>query len=511
MKKVVEVKEYIKILNENNLIDKLYDVDDILNKKVEHFSYNSKDIKKNTLFICKGASFKKEYLEDSISKGAFLYISEKKYDVEYPCIIVKNIRNALAIVSKFYFNNPDEKLSIVGITGTKGKTTTLYYIKSIINDYLIQNEKNKMGYISTIDTYDGKREFESVLSTPEAYELYNDFSNMVDSNIQNVVMEASSQALKYNRIGNLMFEISVFLNIGEDHISDIEHPDFEDYFNSKLKIFEKSKSTCINLDDDYSDVMISNAKKYIKDEDIFTYSIKDESADIYGYDISKHGINTIFKVRTKKFDRKFELSMPGIFNVSNALAAIGIALRYNIPEENILRGLKNAKVPGRMEVYKSKDERILGIVDYAHNKLSFEKIFETVKKEYPERKIATVFGCPGSKAYSRRKDLGTVAGLNSDYIVITADDPAYENVNDISLQVLSYVKENNNNYKLVEDREDAIKEAIEYILKSNESYILLLLGKGNETRQKVNGKLEEYISDSVCLKKYIKEYEKGNM
>lgn len=500
-----KLKEYIEILKENNLIEELVNIDSILEKEVDHFSYNSKDIVKDTMFICKGAAFKEEYLKSSIENGAFVYVSEKKYNIDFPCIIVNNIRDTLAILSKKYFNNPDENLKIVGITGTKGKSTTLYYIKSIFNKYNEDVGKKEMGYLSTIETYDGKNRYESLLSTPESYDLYRNFRNMVDSNIENVVMEASSQALKYNRLGNLMFDISLFLNIGEDHISDIEHPNFEDYLNSKMFIFNKSKNTCINLDDEYSNEIIDKALKC--NNKIYTFSMKDENADIYAYDIKKEGISTLFKVRCDRFDTEFELGMPGLFNVSNALAAIAVSNYYNIPEKYIIAGIKEARVPGRMEIYKSKDEKILSIVDYAHNKLSFEKIYETTKKEYPERKIITVFGCPGSKAQSRRKDLGTISGINSDKIYLTADDPAYEKVIDICNEVVEYIKVNNNNYEVVEDREEAIKNAVSYVLSQNGNYIILILGKGNEDRQKVKGKTEEYISDSVCISKCIKEYE----
>ena len=356
-----KLKEYIDILKENNLIKDLINIEKILEKEVNHFSYNSNDIRKDTMFLCKGANFKEEYLLDSINSGSFVYIADRKYNVDYPCIIVNNIRDALAICSRMYFNNPDENLKIIGITGTKGKSTTLYYIKSIMNRYLEENNKEKIAFLSTIETYDGVSRYESLLSTPESYDLYKNFRNAVDSGIENLVMEVSSQALKYNRLGKLNFDITLFLNIGEDHISDVEHPNFEDYFESKLKIFDKSKITCINLDDEYSYKMLDKANE--KNNKIISFSTKDDTADVYAYNIKKEGISTIFKVKTEEFDTEFELSMPGLFNVYNALSAIAVALYYNIPEKYIIAGLKEARVPGRMELYKSKDEKIIGIVD----------------------------------------------------------------------------------------------------------------------------------------------------
>lgn len=473
-----KVKDYMKHLKEHHLLQNVYEIDNLLDETVEHFSYNSQDVQDHTMFLCKGAHFKEEYLRQSIQKGVFIYISEKKYEVDLPCIIVNNIRDSLALLSRMYFGKPDENLTIVGITGTKGKTTMLYYLKSILNEYERDRKQREVGYLSTIETYDGKRRYESLLSTPESYDLYQNLRNAVDSKIQTVVMEASSQALKYNRLGELTFAMSVFLNIGEDHISDVEHPNFEDYFHSKLQIFQKSRATCINLDDSYSQKMLEKARGAIgKENQIMTFSMEDEKADVYGYHLHKEGLSTLFHVRTNQFDCEFELTMPGIFNVSNALAAIGVATYYQIPEKYMIRGLKMARVPGRMEVYKSQDEKILGIVDYAHNQLSFQKVYETVKKEYPERKIITVFGCPGSKAYTRRKDLGNLSGKYSDQVILTADDPGYEQIKDICNEIAQYIQPYHKNYYIVEDRAEAIKQAVEFILNQQDRYILLILRK----------------------------------
>lgn len=200
-----------------------------------------------------------------------------------------------------------------------------------------------------------------------------------------------------------------------------------------------------------------------------------------------------------------------MFNVENALAAIAIATSLNIEQKYIYLGLKKAKSAGRMEMYYSKDKKILSIVDYAHNKISFEKIFETTKKEYPDRKIIALFGCTGNKAQIRRKDLGEESGKNADYIYITADDPAFESVIQISKEVAKYVEKYTKNYEIVEDRAEAIKKAVNRVLSSNEKYIILLLGKGNEIKQKVGRDYVPYFGDSQVIKKYIDEYEKSRL
>lgn len=474
------LKEYIEVLKkENQIINKeLYE--EFL---VDNLSYNSEEVINNTLFICKGSSFKEEYLISAIKKGAKVYISEKKYNVDIPCILVKDIKISLSKVAAKYFDYPGKKLNIIGIGGTKGKSTTAYYIKYILDEYAKNNNKKDIAIISSIDTYDGILNFESHITTPESLDLQNHFNNALLSDISDVVMEVSSQALKCNRVNDVCFNYGVFLNISEDHISPIEHNDFEDYFNSKLKIFANTNKAIINLNSDFSDKILSRAKKDSKE--VITFSTKDQNADVYGYDIKKEGFDTKFKVKTKVFEKEFILTMPGLFNVENALAAISVATQMNIPYEDMYTGLKKAKSSGRMEVYYSNDKKIITIVDYAHNKLSFEKLYESTKSEYPNRKIITVFGCPGKKSLLRRKDLGQLAGKNSDKVYLTAEDPGMETVYDISKDIAQYVEEYHKNYEIIEDRGEAIKAAIKTAVNNKGETIILITGKGNETRQKI--------------------------
>lgn len=474
----------------------------LLNRIIEKVSYNSKDISENTLFVCKGAAFKEEYLDMAIQGGACVYLSEIDYQKDIPCILVNNIQNALSIVSGVYFNHPDEKINLIGLTGTKGKSTTAYYIKYILDEYLAANNKGEIGIISSIDTYDGVVRRESHITTPESFDFQNHLYNGVESGLEYMVSEISSQGLKYGRAYGLHIDTGVFLNISEDHISPIEHKDFEDYFSSKLKIFELCKVACVNLEADYIDRILEAAKASKK---IITFGF-DKKADVYGYNIRKDGFDTLFSVKTKEFDQDFKLTMPGLFNVENALGAIAVAINYGIPVSYIYSGLEKAKSSGRMEIYKSEDLEKLVIVDYAHNKLSFEKLYETARNEYPDRTIITVFGCPGKKAYTRRRDLGLLAGLNSKFIFLTAEDPGLEPVRDICEDIAQYVKENNGNYEIIEDRETAIKKAI---LKPTGKTVVLLTGKGNETTQKIGKEYIPYPTDVECTLKYLAEYNDG--
>ena len=494
------LEEYVQILEDDNLLTSKNYSQDIANKAVKKIAYNSNEVVQDTLFICKGASFKEEYLDIAIAKGAFFYISEKNYHKSIPCIIVNNIQKALSLVANMQYNYPWKNMELIGITGTKGKSTTAYYVKYIVDEYLHDNGKTEAGIISSIDTYDGKIKQESHLTTPESLELQMHFNNAAKAKLQYMITEVSSQALKYGRLYGVNFDVGVFLNISEDHISPIEHMDFDDYFTSKLTIFNQCKIACVNLESDYVSRVLEAAQN---SEKLVTFGIN-SNADIYGYNIRKNGFDTLFNVRTDKFDREFRLTMPGLFNVENALAAIAVTYALNIPEEYIYSGLKKARSSGRMEIYASKNEDRIIIVDYAHNKLSFNKLYESAKKEYPDRKILTIFGCPGGKAFIRRKDLGLLSGLYSEKVFLTSEDPGDENVKDICEEIAQYVKINNNNYEIIEDREEAIKKSI---LLSEPNTLILITGKGNEKRQKIGKEYIAYRSDVEFVKEYLHEYD----
>lgn len=487
------------LLVEENVSNKLKEIE------INNVTYDSRKVIENTLFLCKGSKFKIEYLEKALNSGAIAYVSEEQYKLkDKPYIIVNNIRRAIALMSAEYNNNPQNKINMIGITGTKGKSTTSYYIKYILDDYMKDLNKNEIAIISSIDTYDGKERAEAVLTTPEPEELFMHIKNAVDSNIENLVMEVCSQALKIERVYGILYKYGIFLNISEDHISNIEHKDYEEYFSSKLKLFEQTETAIINLNTDELDRVLEAAKKAKK---IITFG-NTEDADIYGYNIRKEGMNTVFNVRTKSFDEEILLTMPGLFNVENALAAIAVATEMGIPYANIYNGLKKAKASGRMEVYSDKNQDVVVIVDYAHNKLSFQKLYESTIKEYPQREIITVFGCPGNHAQNRRKDLGELSGKYSNMNYLTMEDPRNEDPEKICKEISTYIEKENGKYKIVVDRGEAIKKAI---LEARPNSVILITGKGNETVQYVKGEYVECLTDVQYAKKYLKELDKNKM
>jgi len=473
------LSEYVSILSGKRLINEINLPQSEVNKLVEHISYNSSDIENATLFVCKGAHFSEDYLRDALVKGAFVYISERAFEIEGfdpPYIIVNDIRKAMAFIADLYYNRVWENFKLIGVTGTKGKSTTSYYLKYIFDDYLKSLNKPESAILSSIDNYDGVINEESHITTPEAFILQKHFNNAAEHGITYFTMEVSSQGLKYDRTLGVTFDVGCFLNINEDHISAIEHCDFEDYLSSKLLIFKQCRAACVNLGSEHIDRILEYARKYAPKVITFGFT---EAADIYGYDIIVNQNAISFRVRTVNFDRKFEISMPGLFNVENALAAIAACSALNIPAEHIYSGLKKARARGRMEVFRGQGIDV--IVDYAHNKMSFEALFASTQKEFPGKKITIVFGCPGYKALGRRRELGEIAGRYSNKAIITEEDAGEEPVIKICEEIAEHVKKGSCEYTIIADRGEAIKAAIDT---ADENTVILITGKGRETRQK---------------------------
>lgn len=571
-KRLHSLEEYLELFRKHGLLSQTNVGAEDNDKTIRYISFNSQDVKFNTIFVCKGEHFKEDYLWDASSRGACAYVSERKYtppedrkEMNIPYIIVNDIRKAMAYLADFFYNQVSRELTLIGITGTKGKSTTAYFMKYIIDDFEKHMKKQKSAIISGIDNYDGIISEESHLTTPEAIELHKHFNNAARSEIEYLTMEVSSQALKYDRVLGVNYDVGCFLNIGEDHISDLEHPDFDDYFASKLKLFEQCKVACVNMDSEHSNEILAAAKahapkvitfgtaidaKSVENSDAegelskglntksnanlnasaaggndagtkdFANGFRQENAgngvtdlsvnggivkaagepDIYGYDIKAGNRDITFKVRSDSFDREFKITMHGLFNVANALAAIAMSYALNIPLDSIAEGLKKAHAAGRMEIFTSPETGLNVIVDYAHNKLSFESLFTSMIKEFPEKKISIVFGCPGRKALGRRRELGEIAGKYSSMVYITEEDAGEEPVLKICQEIQKHVEAQGCNCEIITDRCEAIRRAI---ADADENTLVLITGKGRETRQKRGLKYIDTPSDVEYVKEFL--------
>ena len=498
MRNKLALKNYIEAAKNAGILVETNVTDELLEKEIDCLTYDTRKLFGTSIFIVKGAHFKEEYLENAIDNGAIAYVAEKKYDVDAPYILVNDIRYSLVVLGMLHYDHVTDKLTTVGITGTKGKSTTNYFVKEIIDEWQESLGKKPCGLMSSINIFDGTQTIESLLTTPEVLEIYEHFQNAYDSGLSYMSMEASSQSLKYGRVRDMKFDVCCFTNIGEDHISPIEHKDFDDYFTSKLKIFDASKIGCVNMNADHADEILSYAKE--RCENVITVGF-DETCTIYCDAYTKKADGIYFNVTSPKYNGEFAIGMPGLFNVENALCAMAICMALDIPEEFVKSGLYAARAEGRMQVYESRDKRVVVIVDYAHNKMSMEALCSSTKKEYVGKKVITIFGCSGSKALQRRIDKPKYSSMYSDFVYVTEDDTGEEAFSDITAEIVKHIT---CPYEIIEDRKTCIRHAI---IDETDSRVILITGKGTETTLKRGTEYCPYESDAVLAQRFIEEYD----
>jgi UDP-N-acetylmuramoyl-L-alanyl-D-glutamate--2,6-diaminopimelate ligase len=456
---------------------------------------DSRKVTEGSVFVCiSGAvSDGHAFARDVAEKGAAALVVEKDVDVpqNVTVIRVEDTRYALALMSAAYFGYPAEKLKVIGITGTKGKTTTTYMVKSIL-----EGVGHKVGLIGTIEALIGEKSIPANNTTPESYTIHKYFAEMVEAGCDSVVMEVSSQGLMLHRTAGIMFEIGIFTNLGEDHIGPNEHKDFEDYKRCKGILFTQCRLGIANVDDPwYEDVFKSATCK------VETFGFT-EKADLRAVDIEHITRPGYLGVRyhvSGLMDFDVEIDIPGDFSVYNSLTAIAVCRHFDVPVENIQKALKVAKVRGRIEMVKVSDEFTM-MIDYAHNAMSLESLLHTLRDYRPER-IVTIFGCGGNRSKTRRYEMGEVSGRMSDFTVITSDNPRFEEPQDIIDDIITGIKKTDGEYIAICDRKEAIRYSIEH---GRPGDVIILAGKGHETYQEIKG-VKYDMDDRILVKEVLEE------
>ncbi len=453
-----------------------------LDIEIEGIENNSKEIKKGYMFVAiKGFQADgHNYVESAIENGAIAVMVEEGCDLKslkipenVTILMVKNTREALAICACNFYKNPSSKFKLIGVTGTKGKTTTTFMIKKIL-----QNAGKKVGLVGTIGSFINDKQIRgNDRTTPESLALQRIFQEMVDEGVEIVIMEVSSQSLKLHRVDGCNFDIAVFTNLAEDHISSNEHPDMEDYFNSKLKLFEMCRVGIVNSDDLHS----AKIPRLFPDSDITTYGI-DNYANVLAKDITITNAYVDFRVKITDRNERVKTGIPGRFSVYNSLAAICVAQKMGIDSETIKQALEEVRVPGRSELVDNKMGLTI-MIDYAHTPASLKNILEA-SKCYTRGKIISVFGCGGDRDPIKRPIMGEISGKIAEYTILCEDNPRTEDANKIIAEIEEGVKKTKGKYEIIFDREKAIEAAIKMATKND---IVVITGKGHEKYQDRNG------------------------
>ncbi|MBQ4575421.1 MAG: UDP-N-acetylmuramoyl-L-alanyl-D-glutamate--2,6-diaminopimelate ligase [Clostridia bacterium] len=468
--------------------------------EVKDIIYDSRREVSGNVFVClKG--FRSDghiYAKGVYERGcrAFVCMHRLELPEDAVQIICEDTRIALAEGSMALFDHPERKLKLIGITGTKGKTTVASLIWEILN-----SAGHKAAYIGTNGINITGVMRPTVNSTPESYILAKSFAEMVECGIKYAVMEVSSQAYLMNRVHGLEFYIGIYTNLSPDHISDVEHPDFENYRDCKAMLFKHSKYSIFNADDEHYTFMARHAASMR-----VTYAMnaiadfRGQKPDLWRAEDSL-GIN--FDCHSEGSINKIELRIPGVYNVYNALAAVAASRIIGIPMEVILQSLSSAVVKGRFEMVRALPN-VTMIIDYAHNDLSLRSVLETIRRYHPKRLIC-LFGSVGGKSHMRREELGRAAGELCDYCIITSDNPDYEEPMEIMKGIEKGILPTGCRYKMIEDRTDAVKAAVEGALAGD---VILFAGKGHEDYQLIKGERvpmsERAIIEEVAAKKAVR-------
>ncbi len=470
-----------------------------LEGEITSLVYDSRRAEAGCIFVCvrgnvvDGHSFAAEVA----AKGAKVLVVEEPVEVsaQVTVVMVDDCRVALAMLSAAYFDYPADELKIIGITGTKGKTTTTYMVKAIL-----ENAGHKVGLIGTIEAIIGDTVIPANNTTPESYIVQDYFRQMLDAGCDYAVMEVSSQGLMMHRVDGFTFDMGIFTNIEPDHIGPGEHADFDDYLRCKALLFSKCRLGLVNADDAHVDAILANATC-----EVVRFGFA-EGADLRATDVqlvNKPGYLGVSYKATGLVDATFDIDVPGRFSVYNSLTAIAICQQIGVGYEAMSAALKVAKVKGRIEMIPVSDDFTL-MIDYAHNAMALESLLTTLK-EYEPTRLVCLFGCGGNRSKLRRYEMGEVSGKLADLTIITSDNPRFEEPQDIIDDIKLGMAKTDGEYVEICDRKEAIRYAIE---KGQPGDIIVLAGKGHEDYQEIKGK-KYPMDERVLIAEVLEEIAAG--
>ncbi len=442
-----------------------------LDVNIKGIAYDSRKVREGYLFVCIDGTTTDghKFVPQALESGAAAFIVQKDVDVPEgtPVIRTDDTRYALAFVSDAFYEHPSRKFNLTGITGTKGKTTTTFMVKSILDTAM-----QKVGVVGTLGTKIGDRAIYTDRTTPESLDLQSVFDEMNDDGVQSAVMEVSSQGLQLHRVSCCDFDTGVFTNFSKDHIGPKEHSSMEDYLNAKMKLFKMCKKGLVNADSEFAVKIIENATC-----PVMTFGI-DRDADIMAKNIVKRPQSVEFTAVTPWFIGDITVNIPGKFSVYNALAAIGVCGIQGIPFDTVKDGLAKVQVPGRAELVETGRDYVV-MIDYAHTPDSLENILSTVK-DYTPGRVLSLFGCGGDRDRTKRPIMGRISGELADYTIITSDNPRTEDPEAIVSDIEEGIKLTDGKYICIVDRREAIRYAL---LNAQKGDAVVLAGKGHETYQ----------------------------
>ncbi len=484
-------------MNLKNLLERLeYTcVQGSLDTEVSAIVNDSRKAVPGCLFFCIKGAVKDghEYAAEVVQKGAKVLVTEDPVQVPKDVTVIQTAdsRYAMAVIAAAWYGYPAEEMKIIGITGTKGKTTTTYMVKSIL-----ESAGHKVGLIGTIEAIIGEEHIPANNTTPESLLIQEYFRKMADAGCDCVVMEVSSQGLMLYRTAGFTFEIGIFTNIGVDHIGPAEHKDFEDYAACKGRLFKQCRIGIVNADDPHLDQVL---KGHTCTLETFGFS---EKADLRAEDVrlvSRPGYLGVAYETKGLMELPVEIDIPGKFSVYNSLTAIAICRHFGVSKEDIQKALKKAKVKGRIEMVKVSDDFTL-MIDYAHNAMSLESLLTTLREYHPKR-LVCLFGCGGNRSKDRRFEMAHVSGRLADFTIITSDNPRFEEPEAILDDIEHGMKETNGAYIKIVDRKEAIAYAIHH---GQPGDVIVLAGKGHEDYQEIKG-VKYHMDERELIQEILEE------